>query len=225
MQSVMRTLLCSAAAIAISVLTACGSGSGTTAPANIRVVNDTADSVILSLNGLTTIPTQAPNTTSAYAAVTPSTYTLSVATSSGLTGASTTIGLGTAQNYTALAYERGKNIYSAVYTDNQAIPSAGFSSLNIANVSSDAGPVDVYLVPHAASGTPSLIGYQPTFSSVQGLSTATTLASTTATSPAGCAAAGAVCWDIVVTRAATPSDIRPRCRTPSLRRHNPTRWV
>jgi hypothetical protein len=200
----MRTLLCSAAAIAISLLTACGSGSGTTVPANIRVVNDTADSVILSLNGLTTIPTQVSNATSAYVAVTPSTYTLSVATSSGLTGASTTVGLGTAQNYTALAYERGKNIYSAVYTDNQAVPSAGFSSLNIANVSSDAGPVDVYLLPHAASGTPSLTGYQPTFTSVQGLSTATTLASTAAAT----ASTPAIAWDIVVTRAAAPSDIR-----------------
>jgi len=200
MQSVMRTLLCSSAAIALSVLTACGSGNGTTVPASIRVVNDAPDAVTLSLNGLTTISAQASDTTSAYATVAPSTYTLSVATAT-LTGAATTIGLGTGQNYTALAYERGKNVYSAVYTDNQAIPSTGFSSLNVANVSSDAGPLDIYLVKH---GTTSLVGYQPTFSSVQGLSTATTLASTTAT----CTGATDVCWDIIVTRAAVPTDVR-----------------
>lgn len=210
MQSVTRNLLCAAAAVSLSLLTACGSGSGTTTPANIRVVNDTTSNVTVSLNGLSTL-TAASQVTSAYAAVTPSTYTLSVATPSGLTGASSTIGLGTAQNYTALAYERGNNIYSAVYTDNQAVPSAGFSSLNVANVSSDAGPLDVYLVPHAASGSPSLVGYQPTFSSVQGLSTATTLASTAA-------AAGstpAIAWDIVVTKAASPNDVRLTLSNPT----------
>ena len=210
MRSVMRKLLCAAAAVGLSVLTACGSGSGTTTPANIRVVNDTTSDLTVSLNGLATL-TAGSQVTSAYAAVAPSTYTLSVATPTGLTGASSTVGLGTAQNYTALAYERGNNIYSAVYTDNQAVPSTGFSSLNVANVSADAGPLDIYLVPHAASGSPSLIGYQPTFSSVQGLSTATTLASTAAAS----GSTPAIAWDIVVTKAATPNDVRLTLSNPS----------
>jgi len=210
MQSVMRTLLCAAAAITVSLLTACGSGSGTTAPATIRVVNDTASpNVTLSLNGLATV-SAAAQATSGYVSVTPSTYTLSVATQTGLTGAATSVGLGTAQNYTALAYERGNNIYSAVYSDNQAIPSTGFSSLDVANVSTDAGPLDVYLVPHS-TGTPSLTGYQPTFSSVQGLSTATTLAST---APASGSTA-AIAWDIVVTRAAAPNDVRLTLSNPN----------
>ncbi len=210
MQSVMRTLLCAAAAITVSLLTACGSGSGTTTPATIRVVNDTtAPNVTLSLNGLATV-SAATQVTSGYASVTPSTYTLSVATPTGLTGAASSVGLGTAQNYTALAYERGNNIYSAVYSDNQATPSTGFSSLDVANVSSDAGPLDIYLVPHSA-GTPSLTGYQPTFSSVQGLSTATTLAST---APASGSTA-AIAWDIVVTKAAAPNDVRLTLSNPN----------
>ena len=210
MQSVTRNLLCAAAAVSLSLLTACGSGNGTVTPANIRVVNDTSSNVTVSLNGVATL-TAGNLVTSAYAAVTPSTYTLSVATATGLTGASSTVGLGTGQNYTALTYERGNNIYSAVYTDNQAVPTTGFSSLNVANVSAVAGPLDVYLVPHPASGSASLAGYQPTFSSVQGLSTATTLASTAAAS----GSTPAIAWDIVVTKAATPNDVRLTLSNPN----------
>ncbi len=210
MQSVTRNLLFAAAAVGLSLLTACGSGNTNAIPANLRVVNDTTSDLTVSLNGLATL-TAASQVTSGYAAVLPSTYTLSVATPTGLTGASSTVGLGTAQNYTALAYERGNNIYSAVYPDAQAVPTLGFSSLSVANVSNDAGPLDVYLVPHAASGSPSLTGFQPAFSSVQGLSTATTLAST---APAS-GGTPAIAWDIVVTKAATPNDVRLTLSNPN----------
>ncbi len=193
MQSVMRTMLCAGAAIAVSLLTACGSGNSTTAPANIRIVNDTSSTLTLYLNGSASSAATASDTSSSYAAVTPSTYTLSVASSSGSAGAASTVGLGTAQNYTALAYQRGNVVYSAVYTDNQSTPTTGYASLNVANVSQDAGPLDVYLVSPPSTN---LSGLAPTFQSVQGLSNASTFAS----SPTK--------YDVIVTGAGNPTDVR-----------------
>jgi hypothetical protein len=193
MQSVMRTLLCAGAAVAVSLLTACGSGSGTTTPANIRIVNDTAFTATLYLNGSASSPATATHSSSTYAAVTPSTYTLNVASSNGSAGPASTVGLGTAQNYTALAYQRGSVVYSAVYADNQSAPSAGYASLDVANVSQDAGPLDVYVVSPPSTD---LTGLSPTFASVQGLSTASTFAAAPTT------------YAIIVTGSGNPTDVR-----------------
>jgi hypothetical protein len=193
MQFVTRILRCSRAAIALSLLTACGSGSNTTVPANIRIVNDTASTLTLYLNEAAASAATPPKSSSAYGTVTPSTYTLSVASSNGSSGAATTVGLGTAQSYTALAYQRGDVVYSAVYADNQAVPTTGFSSLDVANLSQDAGPLDVYLVSPPSTDLSLL---SPTFSSVQGLSTASTFA------------AAPTKYDVIVTGAGNPTDVR-----------------
>jgi hypothetical protein len=194
----MRNLLCSAAVLAISLLTACGSGSGTTVPANIRIVNDTAAGLTLNLNSAAIVSTGA-RSISGYVSVSPSTYTLSVASAGGQPGPSSNWGLGTAQNYSALAFERGNSSNLYLYTDNQSVSSTGFASLNVVNVSQDAGALDVYLVPH---GTTSVTAYQPLFSQVLGASTATTVPTT-------------VNWDIVVTLAGTPTDIRLTVPSPA----------
>jgi len=200
MQSVTKILLGSVLALAAAILAACGSGSNTVVPAGIRMVNDTSAALVLNLNGAGTISSVAADSSSGYLSVTPGTYTQSVSGSStSVASSANTVGLGTGQNYTTLAYPRNNVIYSATYTDNQAVPLAGFSSLNIANVSVDAGPVDVYLVSHPFT---SLTGLSPSFQSVQGLSTAVTLASTNTS------ATPAINYDIVVTAAGKPTDVR-----------------
>jgi len=166
----MRTLLCAAGAIVASLLTACGSGSTTTTPANIRMVNATGTGLTLSLNGGYDLAGIASNSVSGYESVPPGTYTLSVAAVNGsLASAPQTIGLGTSQNYTTLAYTRGNVVYASTITDNLAVPIAGFTTLDVANVSPDAGPLNVYVLP---PGTASLAGLSPSYSSVQGLSIA-----------------------------------------------------
>jgi len=192
MQSVTRSLLCALGAIVASLLTACGSGSGNAAPATIRVVNATSAAVTLSLNGTYSIANVASQSVSAYESVPPATYTTSVTgVNTSLTaGPSQTLGLGTSQNYTTLAYERDGVVYSATITDNLAIPGTGYATFNVANVSPDAGPLDVYLL--APGSTPQL--GQATFQSVQGLSIASTFAAGT--------------YDVIVTGAGKASDVR-----------------
>jgi multisubunit Na+/H+ antiporter MnhB subunit len=192
----MRNLLCSAAVLAITLLTACGSGSGTTVPANIRLVNDTTSLLDLDINTATQIASVGAKTSSAYSSIAPGTYTESLATNGTTVPTATgNIGLGTGQNYTTIAFLHNTDIEAQSYAENQTIPSAGYSSLNIANLSVDAGPVDVFLVAH---GTAIPANATPTFSSVQGLSTAATLASTSAS----------VAYDIIVTGFGNAADIR-----------------
>jgi len=202
MQSVMRTLLCAAAAVTIPLLTACGSGSGATVPANIRLVNAAAVTLTLNLNGSPATNATPPDSSSPYATVTPAQYTVGLQGTGVSTGAGSTIGLGTAQNYTTIAYQQGNstNIYAIV--DNQGTPASGFSSLDIANISVDAGSLDVYLVPHPFT---SLTNYSPTFSSVQGTSTVATVPSTSTTG-----------YDVVVTGTSSPNDVRLILANPQL---------
>jgi hypothetical protein len=203
MQSVMRTLLCAAAAITISLLTACGSGSGTTVPASIRVVNGTTSALNLDLNSAVTISNVAASTSSAYASVSPGTYTQSLSTANTTVPSSIgTIGLGTGQAYTTIAFLRNTDIEAQSYAENQAVPSAGSASLNIANLSIDAGALDVYLIAHGTSVPQSAT---PTFSSVQGLSTVITIAATSAS----------VAYDIVVTGFGNPGDVRLTLSNPT----------
>ncbi len=213
MRSVTKILLCAAGALVASVLTACGSGNTTTIPAQIRMVNDTTSQLSLYLNGGQFVPNVAVQTSSIYVPIPPGTYTQSVASSTGSVSSTTnTLGLGTAQNYTTLAYQRNNVVYSATYTDSQALPTPGYSSVNIANVSPDAGSLDIYLVPHPYT---SLAGLSPSFQSVQGLSTAITLASTNpgATPP--------IAYDVVITGAGKPSDIRQVLSNPNFASSQP----
>jgi len=156
MPPAMRILLCAAGAIVASLLTACGSGSSTATPANIRLVNATATALTMSLNGGYDLAGIASDSVSGYESVPPGTYTVSVASVDGsLASSPQTLGIGTAQNYTTLAFARGNVVYAATITDNLAVPVAGFTTLDVANVAPDAGALDVYLV---ASGTTSLAG-------------------------------------------------------------------
>jgi hypothetical protein len=193
MQSVMRTLLCAAAAITISLLTACGSGSGTTVPASIRLVNAATVPLTLNLNSQPTTALTSPDSSSPYVSVSPSQYTVGLQGTGVSTGAGSTIGLGTGQQYTTIAFQQGNSTSIYAIVDNQGTPAAGSSSLNVANISVDAGSLDVYVVPHPYT---SLTGYSPTFPSVQGTSTIATLALT---------AAG---YDVVVTGPSSPNDLR-----------------
>ncbi len=207
MQSVKKILLSVAGALMATVLTACGSGNAVIIPANIRMVNATNSVLTLALNGSGFIGNVPAESSSGYGPAPPGTYTQSVASASGIVASSTnTLGLGTGQYYTTLAYQRDNVVYSATYPDNQALPSPGYASLNIANVSPDAGSLDIYLVPHPFT---TLAGLSPTFQSVQGLSTAAALA---ATNPG---ASPPIAYDVVVTGAGKPSDLRLTLANPN----------
>jgi hypothetical protein len=94
--------------------------------------------------------------------------------------------------YTVVAYAHNGSIQNLLLTDNQTTPSSGYSLLTVAHEATDAGSVDVYLVPHGAD----ISSYSPTFSSV-----ATSSSSLSQTVNAGT-------YDIIVTAASKPEDVR-----------------
>jgi len=191
----MRILLCTVGAIVASLLTACGSGSNNTAPADVRLVNTAPTPITMTLNGGYPLTGIATNSASGYAQVPAGTYTVSVSSANGsLNPSSQTAALGTNEGYTTIAYARGNSVYSSTITDNLAVPAVGFSTLDVANVSPDAGPLDVYLLP---PGTTSLTpSFSPNFIGVsyQAQSTATTFTSGS--------------WNVIVTGTGNQSDVR-----------------
>jgi len=191
----MRILLCTVGAIVASLLTACGHSSNNTAPADVRLVNTAPTPVTMTLNGGYPLTGIATDSASGYAQVPAGTYTVSVSSTNGsLNPSSQTAALGTNEGYTTIAYARGNSVYSSTITDNLAVPAVGFSTLDVANVSPDAGPLDVYLLP---PGTTSLTpSFSPNFIGVsyQAQSTATTFTSGS--------------WNVIVTGTGNQSDVR-----------------
>lgn len=193
MSSALRVFLYAVGAIVACVLTACGSGSSSTTPANVNLVNTTDTSVFMTLSGGYELSDVASGAVTGYESVTPGVYTVSVSSENGSLqpAPSQNWPFGTAETYTVIAYQRGDLIYTYPITDDLVLPPAGFVTMDVANVSPDSGPLDVYLLP---SGTSSLQGLLPSFPSVQGLTTPVTFTSGT--------------YNIVVTAAGNQSDIR-----------------
>lgn len=205
-----RLILVCAGVFVAAFLTACGSGSGQAVPSLIRVVNVSSASVALTLNETyDTNPVPKPSQSSAsnpfagaYIQVPPGTYSSSAYATGNCTGTcptatSTVVGLGTGDSYTTVAFNRGASLYSFTITDNLAAPANGYVTLAAANMSPDAGALDIYVLPHSAltslvSSGSTLV---PTWSSIQDQET-----EAVNVAPGN--------YDIFVTAAGNPSDIR-----------------
>jgi Domain of unknown function (DUF4397) len=186
----------SLAAVALAALVAaCGSGNNNSSPATVRLINASHTSnLTLSLNGAVQFSNVAAASASGYAQVDASTYTIAVTSPSGtLSSATQVVGLASAQTYSVLAYDRDGAIVALVLTENQAVPTTGYSLLGITNDSPDSGAVDLYVVP---PNTSTVAGLTPTFASV-GFGAAplfTTLVSGS--------------YEIVATATGNPNDVR-----------------
>jgi hypothetical protein len=149
------------------LLAACGSSNNNngTNP-QVRLVNATQTAALtMSLNGSAQFSNVAAATASAYASVTPGNYTVTVASSStSLVSSTLTVGLGTGQTYSVLAYDRDGAVFPTVFTENQVAPTTGYGTVSVENLSPDSGTLDLYVVP---VGTTSLSGLTPTFQFVQ----------------------------------------------------------
>jgi len=157
------------AALLTLLLMACGSSNNNTATAvKVRLVNATQSASLTgSMNGTVQFTNQAAGSASGYVSVTPGNYTITVATSNGsLVSSTLTIGLGSGQTYTLLAYDRNGAVFTNVFTENQLAPATGYSTFSLANLSPDSGPVDLYVVPVGTPST-SLSGLTPTFTFAQ----------------------------------------------------------
>src|SRR5215831_7844368 len=141
-----------------------------TAPSGLRLANGVG-TASLTMNAAGTSDTTvtlnsgsiAAGTAGSYTSVAPQTYTVGVGANDGsLISSTQSLALTTNVNTTVLAFPRDGAINTFVLTDNHVAPASGFASLTVANASSDAGSLDVYLVAHSAA----LNGISPVYPNV-----------------------------------------------------------
>jgi hypothetical protein len=188
----------------------CGSGGGggsststsKTSYPELRLANATASSsLVLNAAGLSDTDISFSSGSveaggaSSYHSTKDQSYTVGVSATDGtLVGSTQTLGLSADTSYTLLGFARLGAVNTFVIYDEQATPSSGFASMTVANVSGDAGTLDVYLVAPNAG----LNGVSPAYSSMYAKSTSSAQSITAGT------------YDIVVTASGKPNDVRLR---------------
>jgi hypothetical protein len=149
------------------LVVACGSSNNNNATnSSLRLVNATQSATLsATLNNTTQFSSVAAAAASAYASVTPGNYTVTVSASSGsLISSTQSFGLGSAQTYSLLGYDRDGAVFATLFTENQLVPASGYGTFAVTNLSPDSGPLDMFVV---AVGTTSVSSLTPTFADVQ----------------------------------------------------------
>lgn len=163
MRSFSRIGFSGALVLIAGLLGACSNSNNNVAPTSVRLVNAVSTStgttspiLDLSLSGTPAVAGVTVGTASGYASENPSTYAASVTdeTSTLSAGTPLTVNLGTAESYSIVAYTLGTTVAMGYLTDNLGIPSAGQSTVAFANFSTDAGPLDVYVLPAGTTAVP-----------------------------------------------------------------------
>jgi len=192
-----RFLKALAPAIVAAALIGCGSSNNNSGPVSLRFVNaSTNQSLTVSLNGTVQFSTIAAGASTSYSQVAAGTYTITISSASGaLASASLSAGLGSNSTFTLVGYTRNGAIVAYLVTEDQTVPVGGLGTIGVANISPDAGALDVYLV---TPGTTSLSGLTPQFpfANFAAVPVFTTLVAGT--------------FDVVATASGNPNDVRLR---------------
>ncbi len=123
-----------------------GGGGGGSSQAQVRLVNGTSNSLDLFSSGIVLASGVASASPSSYAAIAAGTSTVALEnTGSGIPLTQTNYSFSGGVDYTILAYTSGQSVHMVSFTDNEAIPVSGYGKLRIADLSSDAGNLDVYM--------------------------------------------------------------------------------
>jgi hypothetical protein len=179
------------------LMAGCGgsNSSSTTSQGRLRLINiTTASDLELSADDSQLVSGIGSGAVSAYQSLNAESWSL-IASSASATlaaSASTSLTVSGDTDYSLVAYQRNGAIKTLLLTDDNTAPSSGYSLLTLAHMATDAGAVDVYLVPHGADVT----DYSATFSSVA------------ASSSDSAQTVNAGTYDIVVTAAGKPEDVR-----------------
>jgi hypothetical protein len=171
----------------------------TPSPASVRVVNATTGSFSVVLNGTDSLAPAAPQGSTAFEPAPSGTDLAGFSSTDGAASWSGVFALDAAKNYTILGYEVDFLATGTALAEDLPLPAAGFANLAFANVSQGPGPLDVYVLP---AGTATLSGRSPAFASVTDLSAAAQFA---ASDPA---AMPPVAWNIWISAAGNPADLR-----------------
>ncbi len=123
-----------------------GGGGGGNSQAQVRLVNGTSNSLDLFSSGIVLASGVASATPSSYTAIAAGTSTVALEnTGTGIPLTQTNYSFSGGVDYTILAYTSGQNLHMVSFTDNEAVPVSGYGKLRIADLSSDAGNLDVYM--------------------------------------------------------------------------------
>ena len=142
--------------LALTMLQGCGGGSTSSSSvttSTVRLVNATSASATLdlTLSGAMLASGVATGSASGYATISSgiSTFMLDRG-GSGTPSAQTTLSLSSGVDYSLVAYTRGQQLQVTAFTDDEPAPASGNGKIRVANLSLDAGSVDVYVT--AAGG-------------------------------------------------------------------------
>lgn len=138
------------------VLAACGSGSGGSGNGNVRMINLTRSHASLDMlvGGTKQISATGANTASSYVGVGEGNNSLQVTDAGSQTALVTTAPtVSKDQNYSLLVYESNSTLKTAWLSENDTAPDSTKSNLRVFNVASDAGALDVYVLPGSTALT------------------------------------------------------------------------
>ncbi|OIR03187.1 hypothetical protein GALL_147070 [mine drainage metagenome] len=136
----------------LTLLQGCFGGGGSAAVGTtntVRLVNGTSSTLSLVTGGTQLATSVAPGTASANATITSGTYPIALV-ASGVPSAETNFSFAATVPYTLVAYTSDQSLHLVQFTDNEPAPLAGDGQIRIADLSADAGNLDVYMAPVSA---------------------------------------------------------------------------
>ena len=147
----------------LTLLQGCFGGGGSAAVSTtntVRLVNGTNSTLSMVTGGTQLATSVAPGTASANATITSGTYPIALV-ASGVPSAETNFSFAATVPYTLVAYTSDQSLHLVQFTDNEPAPLAGDGQIRIADLSADAGNLDVYMAPVSALSD----AYSPTAAS------------------------------------------------------------
>ncbi len=136
----------------LTLLQGCFGGGGSAAVSTtntVRLVNGTGSTLSMVTAGSQLATAVAPGTASANATITSGTYPIALV-ASGVPSAETNFSFSATVAYTMVAYTSDQSLHLVQFIDNEPAPLAGDGQIRIADLSADAGNLDVYMAPVSA---------------------------------------------------------------------------
>ena len=136
----------------LTLLQGCFGGGGSAAVSTtntVRLVNGTSSTLSLVTGGTQLATSVPPYSVSANATITSGTYPIALV-ASGVPSAETNFSFGATVPYTLVAYTSDQSLHLVQFIDNEPAPLAGDGQIRIADLSADAGNLDVYMAPVSA---------------------------------------------------------------------------
>lgn len=133
----------------LTLLQGCFGGGGSAAVSTtntVRLVNGTGSTLSMVTAGSQLATAVAPGTASANATITSGTYPIALV-ASGVPSAETNFSFSATVAYTMVAYTSDQSLHLVQFIDNEPAPLSGDGQIRIADLSADAGNLDVYMAP------------------------------------------------------------------------------